>query len=59
LLENYSDVLTVDDVMEILHIGKNNTYRLLKDGTIKNLRIGNKFRVPKLAMIEYLNSCIN
>lgn len=53
-LEDYGDVLTVEDVGRILGIGLNQTYKCLADGTIKSHKIGKKYVIPKLFVLEYL-----
>ena len=58
-LIDYEDVLTVTDVKNILKIGTNRAYDLVRAGTIKSLRIGNQYRIPKKCMIDYLESCYN
>ena len=40
MLTNYNDVLTVKELKDILRIGFNKTYELLKKGDIKSLRVG-------------------
>ena len=37
MLEKYPDVLTPDDVIEILNIGRNKVYEMLNNGTIKSI----------------------
>lgn len=56
MLENYRDVLTVKELKEVLRIGFNRAYDLLKNGDIKSLRVGNKIIIPKTAVIEYLST---
>ena len=56
MLEKYPDVLTPDDVIEILNIGRNKVYEMLNNGTIKSIRIGSKHRIPKKILIEYLEN---
>lgn len=46
-LEEYGDVLTVKELIEFLPIGRNNIYKLLSDGIIRNLKVGKKIIVPK------------
>ena len=58
MLENYKDVLVIDDIMEILHIGRNKAYELIHTGTIKSLKIGKNIRVPKTCMMDFLASPI-
>lgn len=55
LVENYSDLLTVDDLRKVLgNIGKNKAYELLKSNSIQHLRIGRKYKIPKKAVVDYL-----
>ena len=39
MLNEYSEILTVEDVMEILNIGKNAAYDLFRNGEIKCFRL--------------------
>ena len=43
------DVLTPEECMRFLSIGRNSLYRLLQDGRLKSVRIGRKYRIPKSA----------
>ena len=56
MLGNYPDVITVDQLMEILHIGRNAAYSLLKEGKIKTIRIGRRYIIPKRNVITYILS---
>lgn len=47
ILDNYSDVLTTVDLMSILHTGRTLTYKMLKEGTIKSVRAGRRYIIPK------------
>ena len=49
-------VLSVNDIAETLAIGRNKAYSLINDGEIKALKIGNHFRIPREAFIEFLKS---
>ena len=55
MLNEYSEILTVEDVMEILNIGKNAAYDLFRNGDIKCFRLKNRWKVPKQAIIDYIN----
>ncbi len=57
ILSDYSDVLNPSDLIKILDVGKNTVYRLLKDNTIHSIKIGKKYKIPKVFLIEYLVSC--
>lgn len=56
MFREYPDVLTPQQVQEMLGIGQRMTYRLLRDGKIQNVRMGKLYRVPKAAVIDYLYS---
>ena len=55
MLEDYPDVLTPPEVMEILGIGRNLLYQFMQDGTIPAFRMGKKkWRVLKRDLIVYV-----
>lgn len=54
MFNEYNDILTVDDVMEIMGIGKNTAYDLLRTGKIKCFRIRGKWKIPKQSIIDYI-----
>ena len=54
MLDEYGDVLTIVDLQDILSIGRNTAYTLLKDGIIPTLRVGKKWIIPKDAVLHYL-----
>lgn len=57
MLQEYPDILTPKEAMEILGIGKNLFYKLLKDGEIPAKRIRNKmWRITKRDLIHYIES---
>ena len=47
--------LRVEDLIEILHIGRNTAYELVRSGQIHSIRIGRQLRIPKEAVQEYLS----
>ena len=51
------DIVSVDDVMKMLHIGRSNVYKLLREKEIKSIRIGVKYIIPKKSIIEFLEKC--
>ena len=50
----YGDILSVDELCELLKIGKNTAYRLLKEERISATRIGRVWKIPKVAVVKYL-----
>ena len=57
-LDKYGDVLNSQDVHDILSIGYNKTYELLKTGAIKNFKIGRERKIPKRCLEDYINSML-
>ncbi|MGM1049997.1 MAG: helix-turn-helix domain-containing protein [Bacillota bacterium] len=49
ILHDYPEVITVEDLLDILLIGRNSAYRLLKSGEIKSIKIGHTYRIPILS----------
>lgn len=54
MLEDYLDILTVEEACEALRVGENALYSLLNRGTIKGYRNGRVWRIPKVALQEYI-----
>ena len=54
MLKEYPDVLTVEQVAQILNIGINAAYRLVNSQEIGYRRIGKSIRVPKVCVVDYL-----
>lgn len=54
MLEQYKDVLDVDDLCNILRVSRNSTYGLLRTGQIGSFRIGRTWKIPKIALEAYL-----
>lgn len=53
-LKDYNDILLPEDIQKILHIGRNAVYTSLANGRIRSIRIGKKYRIPKLYLLEFL-----
>lgn len=54
MLEQYNEILTIDDLCEILMIGRNLAYRLLAEKKIRAFRIGKKWEITKASVENYL-----
>lgn len=48
-------VLSVPQLAEVLQIGRNSAYDLVKSGQIRSIRIGRTIRIPQSALFDYLN----
>ena len=53
--ENLPLVLHVKDLAKVLSISQNTAYALVRSGQIRSVRTGRTYRIPKDAVIEYLN----
>ncbi len=54
LFRGYPDVLTVKDLQRALGIGKAAAYGLLENRRIASIRIGRAYKIPKTALIKYV-----
>lgn len=51
-LEDYPDILTSLQAMEILSVGKNKLYRMIVSGQLKAFRAGREWRIRKIDLLE-------
>lgn len=56
MLELYPDVLTVPQIAEILCVGLNTAYDLVRSARIKSVRVGKQIRVSKIALMKFLDA---
>jgi len=54
MLNDYPDVLSVQELAKILRIGKNAAYDLVKQQIITSRKVGRKYLIPKICIIAYL-----
>lgn len=54
MFREYPDVVTVEQLCEMLHIGRNTAYTLIKQKKIRHIRIGQKIKIPKSMIIEFI-----
>ena len=54
IFANYPDVVSVEDLQTMLHIGRNAAYNLLQSGAIVTIRVGKKYIIPKTSVIDFL-----
>ncbi len=53
-IEELPLVLRVEDLMPILHVGRNAAYAMVRSGQIRSIKIGHQFRIPREAIQELL-----
>lgn len=56
MFDEYNDMLSVEDVTEMLGIGKNAAYELFRSGELKCFQLKGRWKIPKQAVIEYILS---
>ena len=56
MFPDYPDIVTVAQLQKMLGISRQLTYKLIGDGYIPGVKIGNAFRVPKVNVINYVLS---
>ena len=49
-------VLTVEDLMPILRIGRNTAYDMVRCGQIRSIRVGTQIRIPKQEVQRFMES---
>jgi excisionase family DNA binding protein len=49
-----NSIIDIEEVMEILKIGRNAMYKLLNSGEIPAFRIGNNWKITNGAVDEYI-----
>lgn len=54
MFEDYDEIITVEDLMNILIIGKNRAHQLLNSGEVNSFKIGRIHKIPKIAVEEYI-----
>ncbi len=52
--DEYGDIMTVDDLMKYLNIGRTTAYKLLQSGKIKVLRFGRIYRLSRASVQEFV-----
>lgn len=54
MYDYYDTLITPEELAEMLNCGMNTTYKLLKSGKIKAMKIGRVWKIPKRAVQEYI-----
>ena len=53
-LDDLPVTLRVEELMPLLGIGRNIAYELVRSGRLRSIRVGRQVRIPKNALIEFL-----
>lgn len=54
MFPDFPDIVTVSQLQEMLGVSRHLAYDLINDGSIRGLKIGNAFKIPKVSVIEYV-----
>ena len=60
MFKQYQDLLDITELQSALGVGRNTAYRLVRSGRIRHLRVGRKIKIPRWALVDYVESaCYN
>ncbi len=54
MFSEFDDIVSINDIMKMLHIGRSNVYKLLRNNEIKHIRVGVKYIIPKKNVIDFI-----
>ena len=54
MFEQYDDILTIEEVAELLRIGMTQAYRIVRSGNLKGSKEGKDWKIPKQALISFI-----
>ena len=58
--DTYNEMISLEDLCEMLTIGKSTAYHLLKTKQIKAFKIGRIWKIPRESVSEYIQvQCIH
>ena len=59
IFASYPDVVSIDQLKEMLGIGISLAYKLVKQNYIRSRRVGREYKIPKANVIEYITTSSN
>ena len=57
MFKNIPEIMTFNECKDLLKVGKNTLLDLLHSGELEGFKIGNRWKIPKNAVIEYIRNC--
>ena len=54
MFTTYPDLVNIQELKEMLGIGVNLAYRLVRNNTIPSIKVGREYKIPKRNVIAYL-----
>jgi len=58
MFNHLPDILSITDLRSALGIGRTKAYELIHTGEIRSIRIGKAIRIPKKALLDYVNGFV-
>lgn len=55
----YIDMITIDELCDILMIGRTTAYKLLQSGELKAFKIGKVWKISKSSVEQYIKESSN
>ncbi len=49
-------LLSIEQLMKVLGIGKNSAYNLVRSNAVKSIRIGHQIRIPKESLVSFIQA---
>lgn len=56
MLNEFGAIMTIDEVCDVLMIGRNAVYKLLNSGSLKAFRIGRVWKIPKESVEAFIRT---
>lgn len=54
ILDEYPNMLTVEQMCDILNINRETGYRMIRRGEFEFLKLGRVIRIPKSQIVDYI-----
>lgn len=54
MFSEYKDIVTIEELQEMLRIGRSKAYQLLRSGSIKAFHNGRVWMIPKQSVIDFV-----
>ena len=54
MYENIPEIMTLRECQQLLKVGKNTMLDLIHSGELSAFRIGNRWKIPKEAVVEFI-----
>ncbi len=56
MLDEFGPIMSVQDVCDTLHVGKNTVYRLIQEGKIDCFRTGRVWKIKRNGLADYIRT---